>query len=128
MDDGVPDQIKNPVTAADYVATAKYVLSHQGQLSMATLWAQLGQTSAVIEQTREMRRLNEFLGVYDADDDEDPEAEGSRLGGVLVDAGVDTVLALIEELLPFMPEEQRKLVEAALKKSAEEDDEEEPTT
>lgn len=126
--DGVPDVINNPVTAAEYMNTAKYVISHQGRLDKAQLWAQMGSTLAMMEQTRELRRLNEFLGVYDSDEDEDPEAESSRLGDVLVNTGVDLVWALLEETMPFMPEEQRKLIEAALKKSAEEDEEGEDET
>jgi hypothetical protein len=80
-----------------------------GKPGMADFWARMAQAEALNRIAGSMDRLNEFLGVRD----EEPAA---RLGDAIADGLVGGVLGSVEELLPFMPEEQRKQVEAVLSK------------
>lgn len=95
-----------------------------GKPGMADFWARMAQAEALNRIAGSLNRLNEFFGVYDNDNDEEPEVDATRLGGVIVDGLVGGVMGTLEELLPLAPEAQRKQIEEALAKKAAEDEEE----
>lgn len=102
-----PDPVAAPEGFDQIFAMALKVRG--GKPGMADFWARMAQAEALNRIAGSMDRLNEFLGVRD----EEPAA---RLGDAIADGLVGGVLGSIEELLPFMPEEQRKQVEAVLSK------------
>lgn len=82
-----------------------------GKPGMADFWARMAHADALDRVAKELGRFNEFLGVYDNDEAEEPDAEPTRLGDVLVEGLVGALLGAKEEMLANLPEALREKAE-----------------
>ncbi len=91
-----PDELKAPDDFEGYMHWAKE--ARRGRMDMAMLWAQLAQADAMDRVASELNRLNEFLGTYDNEDEQekDPEAPSARFSEKIAEGFIDAVDALIE--------------------------------
>lgn len=58
-----------------------------GKPGMSDFWARMAQADALNRAALALERLNEFLGVYD--NDEDPDADSPRLGDILLEVLIE---------------------------------------
>lgn len=77
----MPGELKAPDGFDEIFAMALKVRT--GKPGMADFWARMAQADALHRAAVALDRFNEFLGVYD--NDEDPDADSARLVDVLLE-------------------------------------------
>lgn len=110
-----PPPVKAPEGFDEIFAMALQVRS--GKPGFADFWARMAQADALNRLAINFERFNEFLGVFDNDDSEDPDDEPTRASDLIVDGLVGAVIGVKEEMLAQLPEPLRKQAEEQLLRS-----------